>query len=202
MARTVVGILRGGTSSEYNLSLKTGAVMLSALPEERYETKDILIDKAGMWHMRGIPADPGRALSHVDVVLNALHGGVGEDGTVQRLLERVGVPYAGSRPLSAALSLNKIRARELFRKGGIPIPRGAAFSIENPMDTGEMARAVFAQFGPPYIVKPPMEGAGSGILFVPTILELPDALGDLLDAYGAALVEEYFLCEKATLRLI
>ena len=202
MARTVVGILRGGTSSEYNLSLKTGAAMLSALPEERYETKDIFIDKAGMWHVRGIPAVPVRALAQVDVVLNALHGGIGEDGTVQRLLERAGIPYAGSSPLSSALSLNKIRARELFRKGGIPIPRGVGFSLENPMNTGEMARAVFSQFGPPYIVKPPMEGAGSGILFVPTILELPDALGDLLDTYGAVLVEEYLLGEEATVGII
>jgi len=202
MARTVVGILRGGTSSEYNLSLKTGAVMLSALPEERYETKDILIDKAGMWHMRGIPADPVRALSHVDVVLNALHGGVGEDGTVQRLLERAGVPYAGSRPLPAALSLNKIRARELFRKAGIPTPRGAAFSLENPMGTDEMSRAVFSQFGPPYIVKPPMEGAGSGILFAPTILELPEAIGDLLDKYGAVLIEEYLLGDETTVGVV
>src|SRR3989344_8738735 len=161
MARTIVGVLRGGTSSEYPLSLKTGAAVMAALPEEGYETRDILIDKGGTWHLRGMPADPHRALSHVDVVLNALHGGVGEDGTVQRLLERVGVPYAGSRPLSAALSLNKIRARELFRKAGIPTPRGAAFSLENPMGTDEMSRAVFSQFGPPYIVKPPMEGAGS-----------------------------------------
>src|SRR3989338_10160805 len=157
MARTVVGILRGGTSSEYNLSLKTGAVMLSALPEERYETKDILIDKAGMWHMRGIPADPVRALSHVDVVLNALHGGVGEDGTVQRMLERVGVPYAGSRALSSGLSMNKVRAREVLKNAGIQMARAVSFSLENQMSTRDMAEAIFSAFGPPYVVKPPNE---------------------------------------------
>ena len=62
MTRTSVGILRGGTSSEYNLSLKTGAAMLAALPEDRYATRDIFIDKRGLWHVRGIATDPVGAL--------------------------------------------------------------------------------------------------------------------------------------------
>ena len=98
MSRTVVGVLRGGTSNEYDLSLKTGAAMMAALPEDQYDTRDILIDKHGMWHSRGVPLDAPRALSQVDVVLNGLHGGIGEDGTVGRVLERAGVPYAGSVP--------------------------------------------------------------------------------------------------------
>ena len=95
----MVGVLRGGTSSEYDLSLKTGAAMIAALPEDRFAVRDIFIDRAGVWHVRGIPIAPMRALSQVDVVLNGLHGGVGEDGSVGRVLEHSGVPYAGSRPL-------------------------------------------------------------------------------------------------------
>lgn len=197
-----VGILRGGTSSEYDLSLKTGAAMLLALPEETYETRDILIDKRGTWHLRGMPADPMRALSQVDVVLNALHGGIGEDGTVQRILERAGVPYTGARAHGAALSLNKIRAREVLQQAGISMPHGIAFSLENPLNTGDMAQAVFSQFGPPYIVKPAMEGASSGVRYVPTILELPDSIGDTLDAFGTALIEEYVRGHEATVGII
>ena len=63
MSRITVGVLRGGTSHEYNLSLKTGARMLAALPEEKYDARDILIDTHGAWHMRGMPVDPMRALS-------------------------------------------------------------------------------------------------------------------------------------------
>ena len=202
MTRTSVGILRGGTSSEYGLSLKTGTAMFNALPEEKYNVRDILVDKSGMWHLRGIPTDPARALSQIDVVLNALHGGVGEDGSVQRILSRFSVPYAGSRALPSAAALNKIRARDIFQKAGIATPRGVAFSLENDMDTGDMARAVFAEFGPPYIVKPPSEGAGSGILYVATIVELSDAIADVLDAYGAALVEEYLLGDEVTVGII
>ena len=57
MTRTSVGILRGGTSSEYNLSLKSGSAVMAALPEDRFDTRDIFIDKRGYWHMRGQPVD-------------------------------------------------------------------------------------------------------------------------------------------------
>ena len=202
MARTIVGVLRGGTSSEYPLSLKTGAAIISALPEERYETRDILIDREGMWHLRGMPSTPARALTQVDVVLNALHGGIGEDGTVQRILDRTGIPYAGSRAHSAGLSLNKIRAREVLHNVGILMPRAVSFNIQNQMDTREMADVVFSSFGPPYLVKPPSEGSSRGIRYAATIIALPETVADVLDDYGSALVEEYVRGEHATIGII
>lgn len=202
MARTIVGVLRGGTSNEYPLSLKTGAAMLAALPEDRYDTRDIFIDRSGLWHLRGTPIDAARVLSQIDVVLNALHGGVGEDGTVQRILERAGTPYAGARAGSAALSLNKIRAREILRKAGVRMPRAVSFSLENNLNTAEMASAVFSQFGPPYVVKPPTDGSSRGIRLAKALLDLSDAIGDVLDAYGAVLVEEYIRGQEANVGVI
>jgi D-alanine-D-alanine ligase len=202
MARTSVGILRGGSSGEYNLSLKTGAAMLAALPEDRYETRDIFIDKQGMWHLRGVPVEPARALAQVDVVVSALHGGAGEDGTVQRIIERLGLPYAGSRALAAALSLNKVSAHDVLEQAGVRMPRGVAFSLDNRLTTGEMARFVFEHFGPPYVVKPVSEGAAAGIVVASTLPALPDALGDVLDAYGAAIVEEFVRGREASVGVI
>ncbi|MEK7068963.1 MAG: ATP-grasp domain-containing protein, partial [Patescibacteria group bacterium] len=202
MIRTSVGVLRGGTSGEYELSIKSGAAIMNALPEEKYEMRDILIDRNGLWHLRGTPATPARALSQVDVVLNALHGGVGEDGTVQRILDRVGVPYAGSRALGAGLSLNKIRARAVLDRAKILIPRGIAFSLNNNMNTSDMAKVVFSTIGPPYVVKPPAEGSSQGIRIANTVIELPDALGDTLDQYGSALVEEYLIGAHATVAVL
>ncbi|MBI5457276.1 ATP-grasp domain-containing protein [Candidatus Kaiserbacteria bacterium] len=202
MARTSVGILRGGTSSEYDLSLKTGAAMLAALPEDRYDTRDIFVDKRGYWHLRGAPVDASRALSQIDVVLNALHGGVGEDGTVQRILERAGVPYAGARPQGASLSLNKVRAREALQRAGIRMPQAVSFTLGNELTTGEMAQFTFSQFGPPYVVKPVQEGSSTGIRMAMTPLELPDVIGDVLDAFGAALVEQYIRGEEANVGVI
>lgn len=202
MVRTIVGVLRGGTSSEYGLSLKTGAAMMSALPEDRYDTRDILIDRKGMWHHRGMPATPARALSQVDVVLNALHGGVGEDGSVQRILERSGVPFAGARSMQSAIALNKIRARHVLKNAGIRMPNGVSFSLRDGLNTAEMARLVHASAAPPYMVKPPMEGASTGIRLVNSYVDLPDVLGDVLDVYGSVLVEEFIRGDDATVGVI
>lgn len=202
MTRTVVGVLRGGTSSEYNLSLKTGAAMHAALPEDRYDVRDILIDRRGNWNLRGLPVQPARALSQIDVVLNALHGGIGEDGTVQRILDRSGVAYAGPRPQAAHAALNKIRARGLLRAAGVRMPHGVSFNMTPDLTTADMARAVFASFGPPYVVKPPSEGAGSGIRIAQSIVDLPDAIGDTLDAYGAVLVEEFIMGDEVSVGII
>ena len=202
MARTNVGILRGGTSNEYSLSLKTGAAMLTSLPQETYDARDILVDKNGMWYRQGIPSDPARALAQVDVVLNALHGGVGEDGSVQRILDQIGVPYTGSRPLPAGFSLNKFYTRELARKAGVRVAQGLMFKTSQPLDAGEMARAVFARFGPPYIVKPVNQGSSHGVAYVATIVQLPEAIADVLDAFGAAIVEEYVRGHDASVGVI
>ena len=191
MVRTVVGVLRGGTSNEYPLSIKTGATMLAALPEERYDVRDIFMDKSGMWHSRGRPTNPARALSQVDVVLNALHGGVGEDGSVHRILERAGVPYAGSSSSASNLAYHKARARDTLQDAGIVMPQGMSFTLDSTLTTADMARMIFERFGPPYVVKPATEGASHGILISATIVDLPNALGDVLDTYGTAVVEEF-----------
>lgn len=202
MARIVVGIIRGGTSSEFDLSLKTGAAMLSALPEEKYETRDILIDRNGTWHQRGLPAEPHRILSQIDVALNALLGGMGEDGTVQRILEQAGVPYAGSRALPSALSMNKARALQAAKLAGIAIPRSVVLHLRDDASTADMARAVFFQFGPPYIVKPLTEGASRGIRIADTIVDLPDAIADTLEVFGSIAVQEFIRGEDARVGII
>ena len=202
MARTIVGVLRGGTSSEYDLSLKTGAAMINALPEDRYEVRDIFIDKNGFWHSRGIPATPARALAQVDVVLNALHGGVGEDGSVIRVVEKAGVPHASSTALSSALSLNKIRARDILSAAGVRMPMGMGFHVGAKIPTQTMAGQVFQRFGPPYVVKPASEGAGHGIRIAAHIVELPHVLADVLDQYGSAVVEEFIRGQEATVGVI
>jgi D-alanine-D-alanine ligase len=202
MSRITVGVLRGGTSHEYNLSLKTGAAMLAALPEERYDVRDVFIDKSGVWHLRGMPMDASRALAQIDVVLNGLHGGVGEDGTIQRLLEGIGVAYAGSRARGSHQSLNKIRAREILQEAGVRMPRGLSFTLTNELNTAEMAKAVFSQFGPPYIVKPANDGASYGIRFAVNLHALPDAIADVLDGFGIAIVEEYINGDEASVGII
>ncbi|HEY6018698.1 MAG TPA: D-alanine--D-alanine ligase, partial [Candidatus Paceibacterota bacterium] len=114
--RTVVGVLRGGPSSEYEVSLKSGASVLAALPKDKYEARDIFIDRTGAWHNRGIAASPDKALAGVDVVFNTIHGEYGEDGQLHEILEPLGVPYTGADRLSSVLAFNKARTKEAAAK--------------------------------------------------------------------------------------
>lgn len=191
-------MLRGGTSDEYTLSLRTGAQLLRALPEEEYDVRDILIDAQGVWHSRGLPLPPARALTGVDAVLNGLHGGIGEDGTLARLLRQLSVAHATASAHASALSLHKARASAVMREAGIHVPRGVLFSVSNEVPSTTMARAVFEQFGPPYIVKPTSTGASHGVVYVASYPELPEAIARVLETYGAALVEEYIIGEETT----
>ena len=89
-----VGVVRGGPSSEYEVSLNTGGNILSHLRSDRlngtYKAIDILIDKNGDWYKNGIPATMEQIFNSVDVIFNALHGTYGEDGKIQQALNQWG----------------------------------------------------------------------------------------------------------------
>ena len=74
MNRIRVGVLRGGPSSEYEVSLGTGAAVLQHLPEEKYLPIDVFISRDGTWHVRGMPRDHQSIFSSIDVFFNAIHG--------------------------------------------------------------------------------------------------------------------------------
>ena len=121
-----VGVLRGGPSDEYEVSLKSGATVLSSLSHEKladkYHVRDILISKDGTWHSAGVPVDINQVLSQVDVLVNALHGRYGEDGKLQAALDLHRVPYTGTRALGSAIGMNKILSKinlENWRKNHI-----------------------------------------------------------------------------------
>ncbi len=200
--KTVVGVLRGGPSPEYEVSLKTGASFLAALDEERYHPHDLFIARDGAWHRNGRPMDPLRALTGVDVVINGLHGTYGEDGTVQRFLERSGIPYTGSRASGAALSMHKNRAKVVLREQGIAVPRGLFFALPNDCNAAAMADQVFATFAPPYIIKPAFGGSSVGLTLAKTFMELAHAIADALEAHESVLVEEFIVGQEATVGVV
>lgn len=202
MVRTSVAVLRGGPSPEYEVSLKTGNTLLQALNPERYHGHDVFIDRAGVWHRQGRPMEPMRALTGVDVVLNGLHGTYGEDGGVQRMLERIGVPFTGSRAASAALSMHKPQAKMVARDAGLLVPRGFHFSLPNDCNAPAMANDVFSSFAPPYVVKPAYGGSSLGLRVVRTFMELADAIADALEDHQSVLVEEYIPGIEATVGVV
>lgn len=195
MSQIRVGILRGGPSSEYEVSLKTGASVLEHLPPQ-YKKEDILIDRAGNWHLRGEPLNPLNLPNHLDVALLALHGEYGEDGQVQKLLETINLPFTGSGSLSSALGMNKIHSKKYLVDSGVKMPKHLAV-VEGDAPT-EKAREAFNKFSPPYIVKPADRGSSVGLFVVKNTRELAAAIAECLKVSASVLVEEFIRGKEAT----
>ncbi len=145
-----VAVLMGGTSSEREVSLDSGRNVLEALRARGVDAHAV----------DGIPAlvDALRA-NQYDRVFNILHGhnGGGEDGVLQGLLQALGVPYTGSGVLGCALSMDKIRTKQVWLSLGLPTPRYAR------LERGDDVHAAAHALGLPVIVKPACEGSSVGI---------------------------------------
>lgn len=196
MHGTVVGVLRGGPSREHDVSLKTGHAILSNLSKDRYTVRDFYIDRQGAWHERGKVITPDKALRSVDMVVIGLHGEYGEDGEVQRLLERYGVPYTGSDPFGSFLAMHKVLAKEKVKEAGLLTPRYVL--IEPGADVAKMASDIVRSFPQPVIVKPVRWGSSVGVSIVTGYAPLEKAINEILEDSGGVLVEELIRGKEAT----
>lgn len=195
MQKIRVGVIRGGPSSEYAVSLKTGESVLRNLNKERYDPVDILISTHGDWYMNGVRTDLGTIAGQVDVIWNALHGTFGEDGKVQRLLEAFNIPYTGSGVLPSALGMHKGLAKDRFRKAGLLTPEGDI--VESEGDIEETAFHFFRNRHLPVIVKPVSGGSSVATRVARTYEDLVTAIKQA-SQYGDVLVEEYIEGAEAT----
>lgn len=197
MRGTVVGVLRGGPSREHEVSLKTGHAILTNLPEHLYTTRDIYIDKEGAWHERGRPTTPDRVLPSVDAVVIGLHGEYGEDGEVQKLLDRYGVPYTGSDSFGSYVAMHKVLTKERAKDLGLLTPKYRF--VEEGTDTHAAAMDIVRSFHQPVIVKPLRWGSSVGISIVGGFQPVHDAINVLLESgAGGVLVEELIKGTEAT----
>lgn len=160
---TVHGAL---TEAEEGALLASG--VMRALPPEQ-ETLAQLAAQTLPATVRAMPAK-----AEADVVFLGLHGGQGEDGTVQALLDLTGVPYTGSGHLASALAMDKDLSKRLFREAGIPTPDWHMLGApdRDPWRVAEHARSAATELGLPLIVKPSKQGSTVGLSLVKT----PDAL--------------------------
>ena len=202
MSKINVAILRGGPSSEYDVSLKTGATVLEHLPKEKYNPTDILISKEGVWHMRGVPITPAQALHNVDVVFNAMHGEYGEDGTVQKILDDHGVPYTGSGVFASAIAMDKAHTKNAVGElPNIKTHQHVTFKPDSVYDLESEAERLFNAFPAPYLLKPLRGGSSLGVQLIQTVRELPKALEQMLKI-GPVIAEEYIKGREATCGVI
>ncbi len=154
-------MLRGGRSSEHEISLESARSVIEGLDPDRYEVVAIDIPREGPWLL-----DPEEA-AHFDVVFPVLHGPFGEDGSVQGLLELAEVAYVGAGVAGSALAMDKDLFKAVMRDKGIPVARSLT------LRAGETAPS---PFGFPCVVKPARLGSSVGISMVGSEEELPGAL--------------------------
>lgn len=201
MQGTVVGVLRGGPSREHEVSLKTGATIIKNLPEPRYTVRDIYIDKAGQWHDRGRPSTPARILSTVDVVLIGLHGEYGEDGTVQKILEQYGVPYAGADSFSSFLAMHKLMSKEKAREAGLNVADYRY--VQELAKAPEIVADAVRNFQQPVVIKPVSWGSSVGVSIAGGYAPVLAAVEALLeDGASGVLIEELIRGTEATVGVI
>lgn len=193
-----VAVLRGGPSSEYDVSLKTGGHILSTLREmlDVYEPVDIFISKEGEWHHEGLVLEPHRILQHIDVVWNALHGQYGEDGQVQKLLEGLQIPFTGSSAVASALSMDKDMTKRLYRRYSLLTPAHELITQEN-FDEDQLIN-IFRNYLHPVIVKPANGGSSIGIRLARTFKELKEVVKHALKDSKRVIVEELIRGKEAT----
>lgn len=199
MVNTKVAVLRGGPSPEYEVSLKTGQEVLRHLPSY-YRPLDVFISRDGSWHRDGVARPPEEILRGVDVVWNALHGEYGEDGTVQKLLEDLGVPYSGSGTLSSAMAMNKVMAKREVWKEGIKVPVYSTVHISH--DIPLRARAIFRTIPQPSMVKPLDAGSSLGVSVAASFEDLLTGIYKALHFSETAIIEEYITGREATCGVI
>lgn len=156
-----VVVLMGGPSAEREVSLSSGRECATALRDAGYEVVEL---DAGL--------DVSARLIEIapDVVFNALHGRWGEDGAVQGILEWLKIPYTHSGILASALTLDKQRTKDVYRKVGLPVVNSVLASADDVRRAHVMP--------PPYVVKPYNEGSSVGIYIVNEDATSPPQLAD------------------------
>lgn len=200
MLLTRVGVLRGGPSEEFDVSLATGKAVLDNLPSEQYRPIDIFIDKKGEWHRGGIPVSPQRAIQDVDVVFNALHGHFGEDGKVQQLLAKFAIPYTGSEVLTSAIGMNKVLAKKFMVQNGIQTAPYKLVEISPTLP--DQLYEIFRTSPQPSVIKPYNGGSSLGVSIARTYEELCSGVAQAFSFAPKVMIEEYIPGREGTLGVI
>lgn len=190
--RPRIAVLKGGLSEEFPLSMQHGNEVAAILRNQgRYDVLEIAVAKNGDWLQDGFVRAPQVMLEHVDAAYIALHGVYGEDGTVQRVLDRHGVRYQGSKPYQSALALHKMRTKEAVKDLGIATAPHMRITRSGVTDSNAIAHTIGNLFGPAYILKPMRGGSSIGNQYAATALQLAKALEQMFVTYEDILVEQY-----------
>jgi len=179
-----VAVLKGGNSLERKVSLRSGAQAQGALARRGHEVVAIDAGPELVEQLRE---------AKLDAAFIAMHGSDGEDGTVQGLLEAIGIPYTGSGPAACMRCTDKVLAKYLMREAGIPTPDFHFFRESSFKELGAAAALaeVEQRLSFPLVVKPARQGSALGVKFARTSEQLPGAIVGALSYDSKILIERY-----------
>ncbi|KGA25946.1 MULTISPECIES: D-alanine--D-alanine ligase [Pectobacterium] len=189
-----VAVLLGGTSAEREVSLLSGQAVLAGLKEaginaHAVDTRDVSVTTL---------KEEG-----FTKVFIALHGRGGEDGTLQGVLEFLGLPYTGSGVMASALTMDKLRTKQVWQAVGLPVSPYVALDRRQYSETAANALlAKFTHLGLPLIVKPSREGSSVGMSKVNTLSELPAALEEAFRHDDDILIEKWLSGPEYTVAIL
>ncbi|TQV75283.1 D-alanine--D-alanine ligase [Aliikangiella marina] len=187
-----VAVLYGGESAEREVSLNSGEAVYQGLIKSGIDA--IKIDPSDNFYQQLIS-------NKIDRVFNVLHGRGGEDGVVQGFLETLKIPYTGSNVVGAAISMNKLLSKQVWRQLGISTAHFEAVEKQDSFGVSE-ARRLLAKLGPNLFVKPVKEGSSVGMSKVSTPEELVDAVTLAHQYDSEALVESFIAGKEYTVSLV
>lgn len=194
MDKIKVALIDGGDSTEREVSFKTSNEMYKNLDKNKYDVQIITIpnDNTNDWVMDLIK-------SKSDIVLSALHGGSGEDGTVQGLLECLNIPYVGTKVLGSALSMDKHLSKQIMQLYNIPVAQDVFIKCNEEFKNYEDD---INKLGYPLVVKPNKGGSSIGITIVNTKQELIKAIDLVKQLKDDILIEKYIQGREVTCGLV
>ncbi len=218
-----IAVLLGGDSPERKVSIASGMGIVEALRrrgheivpvdpslplEEQSEPDRIAIGEEPPADIPSLPR--GRvfdwlgapAIGDADCVFVALHGGAGEDGTVQAMLEAAGIPYTGTGVLGSALAMNKDRSKALFREAGVRTARHLLLPYDIAADADRAGSMIEAEIGFPAVVKPNCQGSSVGFSYLPEVAGLDRALHRAADFGDEIVVERYIAGREITAAIL
>jgi D-alanine-D-alanine ligase len=185
-----IGVLIGVKSTEKEIAMKTAKNIISALKVKGYEFCEIPIDENIVENIKR---------EKIDVAIISAHGLYGEDGTIQGLLELLGIPYVGSGVLASALALNKVMAKKIFLFHKIPTPKWIEISKKD-METKDLEKILenIKELKKPWIVKPSNQGSTIGLSVANNKDELIKALEYAFKFDQYILIEEFIKGKEIT----
>ena len=179
-----VAVVLGGVSFERDVSLKTGKAVIEACKINNYEVEAVIIDKN---YQKFLPI-----LKKVDIVFNALHGTLGEDGTIQKWLEENNIKFTGSGSVSSSLCMNKMESKKILKDNGFLTPDWLEFKENIEINDVSL----------PCIVKPNAQGSTFGLSYVEEAKDLRPAIMNSQKFDNSTLIEEYISGREITVGII